>query len=357
MKCEDCRFFYMDESNGYKMTDQDLVTPEMLRDLGEQFSDRITAISAVSSVGTGEAQTGENRAKVSLVGASDGYFVANSKKLLHGRYFNNDEVRKAIPAALISEVAARVLFGKEEAALSQEIQVTVGTKTYELAVVGVYSYEVTGVDALTKESKLMTEIYIPYRAAQSLNHASAGLSSFSVVGGENMDKDQLIEDIQDYLNQTYYARNEHFWIQGYSMSSLLDTFMTTLKAIEVGISAIAGISLLVGGIGVMNIMLVSVTERTREIGTRKALGAKNRDIRIQFITEAVILCIVGGIIGIVLGVALGLVGCKLMQAPGKPSISSILLSLGFSTAIGVFFGAYPANKAAKLDPIEALRYE
>ena len=107
----------------------------------------------------------------------------------------------------------------------------------------------------------------------------------------------------------------------------------------------------------MNIMLVSVTERTREIGTRKALGAPASAIRMQFITESVILCLIGGVIGVVLGIAAGVGLSTLMEVPGKPSISSIVVAVGFSMAIGVFFGYYPANKAAKLDPIEALRYE
>ena len=107
----------------------------------------------------------------------------------------------------------------------------------------------------------------------------------------------------------------------------------------------------------LNIMLVSITERTREIGTRKALGARRGDIRLQFITEAVVICLVGGALGVALGVALGSVGTSLLGYAAKPSLSAILVAVGFSMAIGVFFGYYPANKAAKLDPIEALRYE
>ena len=126
---------------------------------------------------------------------------------------------------------------------------------------------------------------------------------------------------------------------------------------SMGISAIAAISLLVGGIGVMNIMMVSVTERTREIGTRKALGAPGSAIRMQFITESVILCLIGGVIGVALGVSAGAGLSALVGVPARPSVSAIAVAVGFSMAIGVFFGYYPANKAAKLDPIEALRYE
>ena len=120
---------------------------------------------------------------------------------------------------------------------------------------------------------------------------------------------------------------------------------------------IASISLIVGGIGVMNIMLVSITERTKEIGTRKALGATNNSIRLQFITESVVICIIGGIIGTILGIALATIAVSVMGYEASISIQSIVISVGFSMVIGIFFGYYPANKAAKLNPIDALRYE
>ncbi|MDE6674237.1 MAG: FtsX-like permease family protein, partial [Acetatifactor sp.] len=139
-----------------------------------------------------------------------------------------------------------------------------------------------------------------------------------------------------------------------SMVEIVSQMMSTITS---AIAVIAGIALLVGGIGVMNIMLVSITERTREIGTRKALGAPNSAIRMQFIIESIVICLIGGFIGIVLGVVLGMGAANLLGAAATPSVESILLSLCFSMAIGIFFGYYPANKAAKMDPIEALRYE
>jgi len=139
-----------------------------------------------------------------------------------------------------------------------------------------------------------------------------------------------------------------------AMLESVNTFFTAISAI---LSTIAGISLLVGGIGVMNIMLVSVTERTREIGVRMALGATRKDIRTQFVIESMIVCVIGGIIGLIVGGGIGMIGSKLMGQFVLPPLGGAIFALGFSLAIGLFFGYYPAGKAARLNPIEALRYE
>ena len=193
--------------------------------------------------------------------------------------------------------------------------------------------------------------------AKSIAGAGAGYQSITVVAdGTAVNVTSFVDTVGDFF-ASYYTRNDSWTVSASSLASLLDSMSSMLGTVSLGISAIAALSLLVGGIGVMNIMMVSVTERTREIGTRKALGAPAAAIRMQFITESVILCLIGGIAGILLGLALGAGLSKAVGYAARPSLTAIVVAVGFSMAIGVFFGYYPANKAAKLDPIEALRYE
>ena len=226
-------------------------------------------------------------------------------------------------------------------------------------IVGVYKYTEDSYASMfgsSSDDDIQTTIYIPIRTAKAIAGAAEGWQSLTAVAAADADVSSFVNTVGDYF-ASYYTYNDSWTVSASSLSSLLDSMTEMLASVSLGISAIAAISLLVGGIGVMNIMMVSVTERTREIGTRKALGAPGSAIRMQFITESVILCLIGGAIGILLGIAAGLGLSAAMQVSGKPSLASILVAFGFSMAIGVFFGYYPANKAARLDPIEALRYE
>jgi putative ABC transport system permease protein len=167
--------------------------------------------------------------------------------------------------------------------------------------------------------------------------------------------DRVQQDITDLLQQRRNGREPDFSVR--NQQKLAEAATATTKTMTVLLGAIAGVSLIVGGIGIMNIMLVSVTERTREIGIRLAVGAHGRDVLTQFLVEAIILSVMGGALGVLLGVGASQLVSKLNGWPVLVSTTAIFGAVAFSAAIGVFFGFYPARKAAQLDPIEALRYE
>lgn len=337
--------------------EEDYFTKEMLENYCETYVDSISAISVQENVGSGQVVEGNLYANISVSGVSLGYFLANDLSLLEGRFFSEKETNDGKMVAIVSDKVVNNMYeGDNQKALGSIFQASINDKYYQCTIVGIYEYEQSAMGFSTEsETDITTNVYIPLKAAQNVNHTN-GYSQFTVVTNPEVDADSFAEDTENFFG-TYYRKNNDFGPSAYSMSSIVESMTEMMSTITLAISIIAGIALLVGGIGVMNIMLVSITERTREIGTRKALGAPNSSIRLQFIIESIVICTIGGIIGIILGIIMGSVAANLMETPATPSIGSIILSLTFSMAIGVFFGYHPANKAAKMDPIEALRYE
>lgn len=334
----------------------DRITDDMLNALLARYPDAVAGVSIEESIGTGQVRDGRDYANVSVIGVSAGYTAVENLDLLRGRGIEARDLEGGRSVAVVSDHLVGKLFGGDaDAALGQEISATVGDAVYTFRIIGVYEYEATEMYN-TSEADLQTSVYIPLTTAKRLAGRDAGYAYLTVQAADGVDSAAFADEIRDFLGR-YYEKNADWTIDTMSMQSILDEMNTLMSTISIALSVIAGISLLVGGIGVMNIMLVSVTERTREIGTRKALGATNGNIRVQFVVESMIVCLFGGMIGVVLGTALGYAGSNLMGYAALPSFGSILLAFGFSLAIGVFFGYYPANKAAKLDPIEALRYE
>lgn len=226
------------------------------------------------------------------------------------------------------------------------------------------NYRIIGVveeqDDKTDETGAENFIYVPYSTAARYLARNATISSYTFVVKSDDLVEQGIDIIKNRLYETFYS-DDYYSVT--SLTQILDIMNEMMDTMVLILAAIAAISLVVGGIGIMNIMLVSVTERTREIGVRKALGAKGKHIRMQFVIEAATTSALGGIIGIITGIGLSTVVSKLMQTAlevdifAVPTTTSIIISFGISVAIGVLFGYLPANKAAKLNPIEALRHD
>ena len=340
--------------------EKDYITDKMIDEFEKEFADEISNVMLSESLGSGRINVGRNSALVSVTGGDVGYYKGEKIELLSGREIGDKAQKGGKAVALLSDYAAKKLYGIDDenysAVPGKKIQVISKSKFYDFTIVGVYKLEDTGMLFGGNEDR-ETTLYTTLGCVKSHSHTD-GYPSFTVAKTTdiNVDSQDLRSRIQIFFDR-YYHTNRLFEVTTSSMESMLSELTKTLGTISTAISIIAGIALLVGGIGVMNIMLVSISERTREIGTRKALGATNSSIRLQFIIEAMVLCSIGGIIGVILGVAGGSFAAGLMEAEAHPSISSIIESVGFSMAIGLFFGFYPANKAAKMNPIDALTYE
>lgn len=339
---------------------EDLITNEMIEEYRDTFGDQVAAVELTQSMSTGTVTSGSDSATLNLLGVNGEYFTAEDVDVQYGRAPQDSDGERQV--ALVSDRFLKDAFGGSISpinAIGQKFQLKANGSLYDFYIIGVYHYdeEEDGSISLTSSSdEVTTTLYMPLQTAKKLAKADAGYQSLTVVGAGDVDQDQFMADTKSFF-ASFYTRNQSYTVDVSSLASLLETMTSMLGTVQTAISAIAAISLLVGGIGVMNIMLVSITERTQEIGIRKALGAPASAIRSQFIVEAVIICLIGGLLGVALGVGLGALGAHLMGYSARASVSAIVLAVGFSMAIGLFFGYYPANKAAKMNPIDALRYE
>ena len=337
---------------------EDLITDDMLSELKTEFSDKIDAIAISETVASGTVHDGSNTANISISGINSEYFSSDDVTLLAGRRLTSDDNTGKKKVIMISDkVVDQIFDGDSQKALSQKIQVEIDGVYYQYYVVGVYKCESNNSFSSSSDEDITTTAYIPILTGKAQTHSDEGYQQFTVVTKSGIDSVSAFATQIENFFAPYYSSNEDYKVSTTTMESMTESMSDMIGTVSIAISFIAGISLLVGGIGVMNIMLVSITERTREIGTRKALGAKNSSIRFQFIIESMILCLIGGILGILVGFLLGAIAASILGYSAAVPVAAIIIAVGFSMVIGIFFGYYPANKAARMDPIEALGYE
>ena len=318
--------------------------------LKERFSEKLAYICPSDSLRS-DVTAGRNTIKLNMEFIDSGYDKVQQIKMLYGRMINSKDIERKSKVVVLEQKAALKLFGKDNA-VGKTIRVKIDNNMEDLLVVGVYKIEQSPLLTLMQGQSNYENSFIPYTMPTSSYYAYYALDIFidekysmAITG------DEIINYIARMKNRTpenyiYYTVEEE--------QTQVESVVTGLS---VAVAAIAAISLLVGGIGIMNIMLVSVTERTREIGIKKALGARTKDVLFQFLIESATLSAIGGIVGTITGIGLVMIGGSFISIPVVVNPASIILAVVFAMVIGIFFGYYPAKKAANSDPIEALRYE
>jgi putative ABC transport system permease protein len=307
---------------------------------------KLNGVKALSPVVSGRVTVKKDRtsAQTTLTGTNASYETVRNTKVSAGRFLTDLDIEYRQKIAVIGATTAQTLFGTQNP-VGQYIQLDGN------------SFKVVGVLASKGSSMGQSGddvVIVPLSTAERLVKTTS-INQVYLQGKDKQDMNLVMAEVQNAMASMYPNKTDSYSVM--NQQDLMNTMSSVTNTMTMMLGGIAGISLLVGGIGIMNIMLVSVSERTKEIGIRKAIGAKRRDILLQFLIESIVLSAMGGIIGILFGLGLGKVLSSVLNLSVAFSSSVILFSFLFSLIVGVVFGVFPANKASKLNPIQALRYE
>ncbi|MBQ8075647.1 MAG: ABC transporter permease [Oscillospiraceae bacterium] len=306
-------------------------------------NENITALAPYIS-GRSTAKAGNHSKEVNIYGVTKEYFSINNLKLTNGRFLSELDREYSLQVCVIGAEVAKELFPYGDG-----VNQTIRIQGKDFRIVGILEEE----DEYAMNSNNQ-RIFIPLTNAQRI-FQQMGITNLVLTSENKTTLKRAQSDLADFLKAKFTEKDSYTII---NMSEIMDMMGTVMNTLSLMLGGIAGISLLVGGIGIMNIMLVSVTERTREIGIRKAIGAQRSDITIQFMIESIFISLMGGMIGMLLSIViLHVLNLFVTEVHFVISPSVALLALSFSIAVGLIFGIYPANKAARLKPINALRYE
>lgn len=346
-------------SSGNNQQDVRNPRPLTLAD-AEALADPLAAPSlaavAPSLAGSLEVSNGKESARISVTGVTLAYAFVSNETVTEGEFITEDYLLAHSAVAVIGPDTAKTLFGQVDGVTGETVRIA-GTP---FRVIGVLASK-GGSGFGSQDNRIL----VPLTTAQSRlfqRNVRDSVDSIQVQAVDSASVTAATEEISQILRTRHRTEVGVDDFTLFTQDSILSTAQSITGVLTVFLGGIAAISLLVGGIGIMNIMLVSVTERTREIGLRKAIGARKRDILIQFLTELILLSLLGGLVGIVLAWGIAALVGAIAAASGTPiepsiTLNSVLLATLFSMAVGLIFGLYPANRAASLQPVEALRYE
>lgn len=347
-------------------TDNDYITLDDVESIKTKVKGVERCSPMLMGFGRATIDKSATEATAMLIGVNSDVQFALTNSCEYGRFFTDEEYDANAPVAVIGTNSADMAFGYQDVT-NEYITVSSSGKSMKIKICGVANIDALassvggGSSAMssmftTGSDQVIVALFMPCTTLTQITGADAQLSSVFVIAEEGYDYDAVGNAAVNYLKSAHgnYSNNMYTAQNMATYVEIVDIIMSVLTAF---IACVGAISLIVGGIGVMNIMLVSVTERTREIGIRKSLGAKTKVITMQFLTESIILCLIGGIIGVTIGIAGAFAACSIIDIAPNITWWLIVVALLFSCGVGLFFGIYPARKAAQMSPIDALRSE